>query len=264
MNHKKTMIALAITLMALIPAGMLMSDESDARVDFGDVWGSGFTTNGDGTLHVTLNSTEYIEIEMTITVTEGNRELKSIEVTIPAATDENPTVKYVAEVSFRLDGEGTHQLRVTCEPSHYFTPSGQPINYYDVNVDVTVSIWSNTTTYIAIIVVALLIVIAVYLKIRSTPITKPKMTFTELERQKAVGKEESLAEKESRQTATERRRYRSEGKAEKPAAAPTKNEEKPMTFTELEKQKGEKKEPVKKTEPSTEPKKLKYVSSRRK
>lgn len=269
MNHKKTLIALAVIMMAIVPASMMMSDESDAKVDFGDIWGSGFTTSGPGTLNVVLTSTEYDDIVgIDVIVTENGVERGRTTVTVPA----NDSI--TAEVRFSLDGAGTHYLRVTCEPPDTFPPgpNGQPINYIDgISVEVTVSIWSNTTTYLALIVVAILVVIAVYLRMRSAPVTKPKMTFTELEKQKAA--ERGEVEEKPKASATERRRYGSseqaintppktakpEAKAEQKVEAKP-EESKPTSFTELDKQKKE----AAKKKSSDEPKKLKYVSSRRK
>ncbi|MDR0309460.1 MAG: hypothetical protein LBH88_01710 [Candidatus Methanoplasma sp.] len=294
MNHKKTIIALAIIMTAIIPVGLVMSDGSDAGMGFaGDVRGDGFSTNGDGTLYVPLRSTEPDPVEMTIVVTEGGREVARKTVTIPG--DET----YTAELRFRLDGVGVHQLRVTCTPDYYFGPPSSPINYSTVDVTVTESLLNKPSTYIAIIVVAVLIVIAAYMKIRSEPAKKPEMTFTELERQKKEAKGE--AEEKPRTSATEKRRYQRSGeaskkevkqsappaekkaasftelekqKSEKKAAAPPAEkktkpsappaEKKATSFTELEKQKSDKKAATAKKESSSEePKKLKYVSSRR-
>ncbi|MCL2032973.1 MAG: hypothetical protein FWG96_06900 [Methanomassiliicoccaceae archaeon] len=274
MNHKRTMIALAVIMMAVIPMSMITSDESDASMNFGDVRGEGFTNTGDGTLFIPLISTEAVPHDITITVTEteGGRVLATATVTVPAETT------YVAELRFRL-GAGEHNLTVTCTPADPFPtpPGGNPINYIPVQVTVTESIWSKPTTFAAIAVIAILIVIAAYMRMRSAPTTKPEMTFTELEKRQKGSKAD---EEKPKASATERRRYReSDGSAkgaEKSSAPPP--EKKAETFTELDRQKkaetASKKESSeepkkaetasKKESSSEEPKKLKYVSSRRK
>jgi len=262
MNHKRTIIALAAILMAIVPVGIIMSDGSDASMDLGKIWGEGFTNTSDGTLFVTLKNTEYSDQEITIVVTsDSGRELARATVTVPA----NST--YTAELRFGL-GLGSHDLTVTCTPAILFVPPDSPINYDTVNLNVTESLWSKPTNNGAIIAVALLIVIAFYLRMRNAPATKPDTTFTELERQKESKTETAET---PRASATERRRYRGSEEppkeAKKPVAKPPEPpaEKKAASFTELEKQKSEKKETAPKKESSSEePKKLKYVSSRRK
>jgi len=231
-------------------------------MDLGNIWGEGFTNTNDGTLFVTLKNTEFSDQDITIVVTsDSGKELARATVTVPASST------YTAELRFRL-GLGNHELTVTCTPATLFLPPGSPINYDTVTVSVDESLWSKPTTYAAIVVVALLIVIAFYLRMRSAPATKPDTTFTELERQKGAKAEAAETPKAS---ATERRKYRgseeSPKESKKPAAKPPEppEEKKAASFTELEKQKGEKKETAPKKESSSgEPKKLKYVSSRRK
>lgn len=260
MNHKKTLIVLAIAMMAMIPVSIMMSDESDAGMEIRDAWGDGFSNNGDGTLFIVLKNTESSDTDITITVKEDGRELAKETVTVPADTE-----SYTAELRFRIDGLGSHDLTITCEPVNLFPipPSGDPLNYWNVTVNVGESIWTKPSTYAAIIVVALLIVIAAYLRMRNAPATKPDTTFTELEKQKGGSTRE--AESKPKASATERRRYSTPSEPSKPPVAeappaPPK-EKKASSFTELDK---EKKESASKPKTSEEPKKLKYVSSRRK
>jgi len=273
MNQKRTIIALAVMMMAVVSMSFVMSDDSDARMTFEKIYGEGFTNTNDGTLFVPLNNDGDLDQVIDIIVTENGKELINTKVTVPAGK------KYTAELRFKLEGAGTHQLMVTFLPANAFpsTTTGEHINYTTVIVDVKQSIWSNTTTYIAIAAIAILIAIAAFMKIRSAPATKPSTTFTDLERQK--GREEE--EERPKSSATERRRYGDSEKASK-ADTPPPQEKKGGTFTELEKQKKaetakkapepapKKAEPApKKTEPAKgksaeEPKKLKYVSSRRK
>jgi hypothetical protein len=273
MNHKRTIIALAVITMAIASMSLVMSDNSDARMTFEKIEGVGFTTANEGTLFVPLTNGGEEPLEITITVTEDGRLLKTDKVTV----GKNSTV--TAELRFKLNGTGDHQLRVTFTPAEYFPPitSGGYANSAIAHVNVSESIWSKTTTYLAIVAIALLIVIAAYMKIRSAPAGKPGMTFTELEKQKRESREEE--EDRPKASATEKRRYReseeSSKAAQKQQAPP---EKKAGTFTELENQKKadatakkgpepppKKAEPApKKAKPQEEPKKLKYVSSRRK
>jgi hypothetical protein len=275
MNHKRTIIVLAAIMMAVVPLSILAADGSDAVVDFDGVRGEGFTNRNDGTLYVNLKNSDYTDQIITaIIVKEDGREIyrSNIPVTVPA----NGTV--TAELHFRLGSVGVHTLIVTCEPANLFpVPSGGiPLNFYQVDVTVTESIWSKPSTYGAIIVVALLIVIAAYMRIRNAPAGKPETTFTELEKQRSESREE--AEVTPRLSATERKRYRGSGEPSKEAkksseppaekkkpfaksseppaekkklfarSSAPQDEKKATSFTELERQKTEKKEPEAKKE----------------
>ena len=262
MNQKRTIIALAVIMIAAVQLSMVMSDDSDAVIEYGNVWGEGFTNSGDGTLFVVLRSTEPTEQQITVIVTENGTELARTTVPVPADGE------YTAELRFSLNGVGNHDLTVTGEPAVLFpTPQGgEPMNSDTVTVTVSETIWSKPSTYVALVVVALLIVIAVYLRMRSAPAAKPDTTFTELEKQqKEVSKPD--AEEKPKTAATERKRYGSSEDVPKPSGKQTAPpaEKKASSFTELEKEKGGKKETSpKKESPSGETKKLKYVSSRRK
>jgi len=286
MNHKLTLVVIAVIIMAAIPIGIIMSENSNANVSVDDtISGSGFTTTSDGTLHVPLKITTPLSDpqQITITVTDSNgNPVASAPATIPAG-DYNASAPsiYTLDISFRLSSAGSHTLTVTCTPKEVFQQdvNGNTIyaNWNTVTINVTQNIWSKTSTYAAIIVVVILIVIAIYLHMRNAPVKKPDTTFTDLERQKKESKGE--VEEAPKTSATERKRYKSSGsdgspkpkeaaKSSKTSAPP--EEKKAATFTELEKQKSEKKAVEPKSEPkkddssSGEPKKIKYVSSRRK
>jgi hypothetical protein len=262
MNHKRTIIALAVIMMAVVPMGLIMSDDSDAEMRIGDVWNSGFTNTSDGTLFVVLRSTEGIDREITVRVTEDGNELARGTFNVLAGTE------LTAELRFRLSSVGSHEVTITCEPANLFpSPPGSDVIFNSATntINVTESLWSKPSTYGAIIVVAILVVIAVFLRMRSAPTTKPDTTFTELEKQQKESRGDVVEDK-PKASVTERRKYQKSESPKPEAKAPAPPEEKKVSsFTELEKQKSEKKEaPAKKDKPSEEPKKLKYVSSRRK
>jgi len=260
MNHKKMIVALTVMMMAFISLSAFASEDSDAMMAISDnPRAEGFANNSNGTLTINFNNTDGVETQIRITVTDlydSNRVYTSQTVTVPDGKND-------IEISFRIGDAGDHNVRITCEPEDLFYYDGTKyLNQQTMTISVSKSIWSNTTTYIAIAAIAILIVIAAVLKMRSVPATKPDTTFTELERQK----ESRSDDDEDVPQTTSRRRY----SEEKPAPAPVQKETKATSFTELEKNKTEPKpkaDPVKekKTESSSEqPKKLKYVSSRRK
>ncbi|MDR1954897.1 MAG: hypothetical protein LBP82_02965, partial [Candidatus Methanoplasma sp.] len=230
MNHKKTIIALAAVMMAAVSMSIAVSGGTDAGMDFDKIWGNGFTNSSDGTLYVTLVSTEESPQNITITIKENGKEIFSKVEAVP------PQSTHTAELRFRLDGVGDHDLTVECTPAVFFptTPGGVPLNSETVVINVSESIWSKPSTYGAIIVVVVLILIAAFLKIRSEPATKPDVTFTELDRQQKEAKAE--IEEKPKASATEKRKYKGSDGPPPAAAKPPEppEEKKAASFTELE------------------------------
>ncbi|MDR2846572.1 MAG: hypothetical protein LBV63_04750 [Candidatus Methanoplasma sp.] len=270
MNFKKLMMVLAVLAVFATPFTVL-ADSSDAYIEIDanrDLYGSGFTNSGSGTLHIPLSSTEGTDVNITITVTykdSGDRVTDPVTFTVPAGSKD-----FVAEMSFRISDVGSHELQITCTPATLF-----PLTNVDtVTVTVNQTIWSQWTTFAAIGIVALLIVIAAFIRMRSVPTTKPDTTFTELE--KGRGSVEKAEPEKKPTVSTERKRYNTSSEPaksdtkkseKKPEPKPEPQEKKTESFTELQKQKSEKKairEAEEKPSKDGEPKKLKYVSSRRK
>ena len=73
-----------------------------------------------------------------------------------------------------------------------------------VEVHVDKGIWDKATSYIAIIAIAIIIVVAVLYYIRSNPKAKPTTTFTELEQQEKAAK---AAEPQAAPSKTEKKKY---------------------------------------------------------
>jgi hypothetical protein len=261
MNYKKTIVALTVVMMAFISLSAVAGEDSDAIMAISDnPRAEGFANNSNGTLTINFNNTDGVETEIRITVTDLNNPgtvYTSQIVTVPDGKND-------IRISFRIGDAGSHEVLITCEPQELFHYDGTKyLNQQTMTINVSKSIWSNTTTYIAIAAIAILIVIAAVIRMRSVPATKPDTTFTELERQKESRSDDD--DEDVPQT-TSRRKYNEE----KPAPAPVQKETKATSFTELEKNKAEPKPKTKtpkegkKESSSEEPKKLKYVSSRRK
>ncbi len=250
MNAKKTLIIAVIMMLAVLPAiGLIDDSGSDATISIdGNVTQGTITSDSGGDIYIKLESTEDEDVDITITVTNSNTgdTVGETTVTIPANED------ITASVHVNFGSAGTYNAKITCTPSTYF----ENVNYTTATITVTDSIWSNWTSYAAIIVVVLLVVIALVLHMRSAPKIKPDTTFTQLEEQQ---KEPASKSGESAQHSTTRKKYKSSEASKPSEEAPVKSEpKKAQNFTELEKQK-------KSSESDeSEPKKLKYVSSRRK
>ena len=189
-NAKKTFTLLAALLMALVAFGGIaaMADDSDAApgIDQAGIKASGFKQDRDGTLTIPVS---VVDGDAAIVIKEGSTVVKEQTQAVTADTAS-------LAVSFRLPA-GTHQLSIE------LTNGGSTISaYYDLNV--AKNVWSNITTYVAIVVVALIVVIIAVVYMRANPRNKPSTTFTELEQQKAAKASEPQAAAPAK---TEKKKY---------------------------------------------------------
>ena len=260
MSGKKGIVFLLAALMALVTASAVVSDGSDASPGMATGSAGEFKDGKDGTITFLVNNDTGGEIEATFKVYIDIAYGDIIESTAANVTmtqtlaDGQNTVK----ISFSM-GDGDHTVTVTASSDDATFDAGA--NHFTLNISVAKSIWSNVTTYLALIAIVLIVVIAAFYYIRTKPNAAPSTTFTELEEKKKAEKPEEPARKS---VGTERRRYNSKAndsaaktEESKPAPVQVEEKKKAASFTEL----GEEK---KTSKPSDSSKKIKYVSSRRK
>lgn len=260
MSGKKGIVFLLAALMALVTASAVVSDGSDASPGMATGSAGEFKDGKDGTITFLVNNDTGGEIEATFKVyvdiaygdiTESTA--ANVMMTQTLADGQN-TVK----ISFSM-GDGDHTVTVTASSDDATFDAGA--NHFTLNISVAKSIWSNVTTYLALIAIVLIVIIAAFYYIRTKPKAAPSTTFTELEEKKKAEKPEEPARKS---VGTERRRYNSKAndsaaktEESKPAPVQVEEKKKAASFTELEEEK-------KTSKPSDSSKKIKYVSSRRK
>ena len=260
MSGKKGIVFLLAALMALVTASAVVSDGSDASPGMATGSAGEFKDGKDGTITFLVNNDTGGEIEATfkvyIDIAYGDiTESTAANVTMTQTlADGQNTVK----ISFSM-GDGDHTVTVTASSDDATLDAGA--NHFTLNISVAKSIWSNVTTYLALIAIVLIVVIAAFYYIRTKPKAAPSTTFTELEEKKKAEKPEEPARKS---VGTERRRYNSKAndsaaktEESKPAPVQVEEKKKAASFTELEEEK-------KTSKPSDSSKKIKYVSSRRK
>ena len=260
MSGKKGIVFLLAALMALVTASAVVSDGSDASPGMATGSAGEFKDGKDGTITFLVNNDTGGEIEATfkvyIYIAYGDiTESTAANVTMTQTlADGQNTVK----ISFSM-GDGDHTVTVTASSDDATFDAGA--NHFTLNISVAKSIWSNVTTYLALIAIVLIVVIAAFYYIRTKPKAAPSTTFTELEEKKKAEKPEEPARKS---VGTERRRYNSKAndsaaktEESKPAPVQVEEKKKAASFTELEEEK-------KTSKPSDSSKKIKYVSSRRK
>ena len=260
MSGKKGIVFLLAALMALVTASAVVSDGSDASPGMATGSAGEFKDGKDGTITFLVNNDTGGEIEATfkvyVDIAYGDiTESTAANVTMTQTlADGQNTVK----ISFSM-GDGDHTVTVTASSDDATFDAGA--NHFPLNISVAKSIWSNVTTYLALIAIVLIVIIAAFYYIRTKPKAAPSTTFTELEEKKKAEKPEEPARKS---VGTERRRYNSKAndsaaktEESKPAPVQVEEKKKAASFTELEEEK-------KTSKPSDSSKKIKYVSSRRK
>ena len=260
MSGKKGIVFLLAALMALVTASAVVSDGSDASPGMATGSAGQFKDGKDGTITFLVNNDTGGEIEATfkvyVDIAYGDiTESTAANVTMTQTlADGQNTVK----ISFSM-GDGDHTVTVTASSDDATFDAGA--NHFTLNISVAKSIWSNVTTYLALIAIVLIVIIAAFYYIRTKPKAAPSTTFTELEEKKKAEKPEEPARKS---VGTERRRYNSKAndsaaktEESKPAPVQVEEKKKAASFTELEEEK-------KTSKPSDSSKKIKYVSSRRK
>ena len=260
MSGKKGIVFLLTALMALVTASAVVSDGSDASPGMATGSAGEFKDGKDGTITFLVNNDTGGEIEATfkvyVDIAYGDiTESTAANVTMTQTlADGQNTVK----ISFSM-GDGDHTVTVTASSDDATFDAGA--NHFTLNISVAKSIWSNVTTYLALIAIVLIVIIAAFYYIRTKPKAAPSTTFTELEEKKKAEKPEEPARKS---VGTERRRYNSKAndsaaktEESKPAPVQVEEKKKAASFTELEEEK-------KTSKPSDSSKKIKYVSSRRK
>jgi hypothetical protein len=272
-------------MLTLVPAlSILDQNESDATIFINGEPQQGKITSDGGEIYVYLDNTEDTSISVKIVITNNNtkNEVGNTIQDIPAKSEH-----YKVTVNVNFGGTGEYNAKITCTD----TTTGE-ITYTTMTVTVTDTVWSSWTAYAAIAIVVILIVIAVFVHMRNAPKIKPDTTFTELEAEKNEGKP---VKTEERVSSTEKKRYKTNSlekeqtakktepakeesrpkkKEEPKKVEPVKEEPKPkkkeepkaQSFTEIEEKKKTSTKEKKDSAPSDseEPKKLKYVSSRRK
>lgn len=259
MSGKKGIVFLLAALMALVTASAVVSDGSDASPGMATGSAGEFKDGKDGTITFLVNNDTGGEIEATfkvyVDIAYGDiTESTAANVTMTQTlADGQNTVK----ISFSM-GDGDHTVTVTASSDDATFDAGA--NHFTLNISVAKSIWSNVTTYLALIAIVLIVVIAAFYYIRTKPKAAPSTTFTELEEKKAKKPEEPAR----KSVGTERRKYNSKAndsaaktEESKPAPVQVEEKKKAASFTELEEEK-------KTSKPSDSSKKIKYVSSRRK
>ncbi|MFA6710697.1 MAG: hypothetical protein WCR24_05635 [Candidatus Methanomethylophilaceae archaeon] len=175
MSKFNKILVLAIVLsMAIVP--LALSGSSDAKVDFSQETQitQSFDDMNAGKITVYLQNDGDTAKTVTVTVVnyEDGKQLAIAEnVSVPAKSgDVNGTTDCVLSFSFGSSGERYVIVSVY---------DGDTVVTDSLNIEVSHSIWKDSTTYIVIIVVIIIIAIAIFLKMRGLPGSKKESDTSE-------------------------------------------------------------------------------------
>lgn len=198
MSKFNKILVLAIVLsMAIVP--LALSGSSDAKVDFSQETQvtQSFDDMSAGKITVYLQNDGDTAKTVTVTVVnyEDGEQLAIAEnVSVPAKSgDVNGTADCILSFSFGSSGE--RYVIVSID-------DGDTVVTDSLNIDVSHSIWKDSTTYIVIVVVIIIIAIAIFLKMRGLPGSKKETdasekTFTTMDderKAKKSGKDKEIVE----------------------------------------------------------------------
>jgi hypothetical protein len=153
----------------------------------------GFDDRSAGTLHILLENDSSADIVVNVTVRDNLNHAHVY------AVMNNITVPYTDSVdvgiSFQIGTPGQYWIRVDVTDAL----TGDPLSEWSTNtimITVNQSIWSNTWTYIAIIVVIIIVAIGAFIKMRSNPKVEESGAFTAMEEERKAGKKGSGTKRE--------------------------------------------------------------------
>jgi hypothetical protein len=203
MSQLTKAIALLTVLFMAFGAFAVAADDSDATA-IGSLEADDFKENHNGTLKVSVANTEGAPIAVTLTVFDGDKEVKSVTETVSETTQ-------VVKISLKL-GAGTHDITVKATAVLDGTTDPVTVSPATSSIEIKVdsSIWSGWVPYVVLVILAIIIILVIFIWNRGRPKKKPTVTFTDLEEGKAIPEEAAPA------TDTGRKKYEANKKTDEP------------------------------------------------
>lgn len=178
-NNNKYLVALiAVAMVATVFVTVADVSSADTTIESSSITADGFMHDKTGTLHIRVLCNDESDT-ITVSATENGNILKSESIAVVNGWN-------TVSLSFQLS-QGHHDISVTVVDGNGNTTSGS------ITLDVSKSVWSNITTYLAIAVLAIIVLAIAVVYMRSNPRNKPTTTFTELENAKNAAKSEEPA-----------------------------------------------------------------------
>jgi hypothetical protein len=224
-SMKQLFAILLVMAVSVVPVAIATEDGSDATVSFNNeaTVSAEFTDMNSGKINVELyNSDTAADVSVTVKAVDydsGNT-LASTTVSVPkATTDEKSNTTNgtaTASLSWSYGSSGTKYVYIEIVNGDTTTSQGP------LSINVSHSIWKDTSTYLVIVLVIIIIAIAIWLKIRGLPGSKkekvddqPKKTFTQMEAEKRGKKKSTATDPATTAKTTQKQDYVSDGSAKK-------------------------------------------------
>ena len=208
---KSASILIALLFAAAAVCVIADSEDSSAAVtSIGTPNAYGFKDNSSGTLEITVLNAEAENINISITVKEGDNTVATADQTVSTGTT-------IVKVVFKM-GAGEHTVTVYAtaeldDGSHTpVTVSGS--GTLTATISVEKSIWSGWVPYVVLAIVGIIVALMLFVWYRGRPKSKPAVTFTDLEEGKVA--------EETRPAETTKKKYEAAPAAkEEKSEAPT-------------------------------------------
>ena len=201
----KRILVLAMVMVALIIPVAAISDDASGQDVFvynGDINVTrGFDDRNAGTVSVRVSNTAVGSVAVDVYITDlGYHEYASVKnVSIDGVgmgAEEGDSEFKDISLTFQIGSPGDHYLKVVVVEADAAVGSDNLIES-TFSVSVGKSIWSNTWTYVAIVLVVIIVGIGAFIKMRSTPrVPEGAGTFTAMEEERKAEKKRSGAKKE--------------------------------------------------------------------
>ena len=211
MVNKKYILAIILVTMIAVPLVSLYDiDEAEAQsdslfMDTGSFSSGGFDTRTPGNVSFEIRNDSGTDASVDVYVTYQNQDNRLTSKTVTVPTNETVAVN----LSFEIGSEGTKDLTLTvsAKSDDAYFQNGLPVISYNFTLYVGQSIWSNWGTYVAIIAVVIIVAVALYLRSRNVTKEEPELTFTELEELERSKRQSDRKSTAARAPSAERQRY---------------------------------------------------------
>ncbi len=188
MINKRTVLSVILIAAIAIPVmSVFYVEEAEAastylEMDTGSLEIGDFDTRNAGDVKITIKNNTEDNVSVRVWLTYQNKTDVIKETTVEVLKED----KAVAVLNVKFDSQGAKSLTIWAESedASFYDGSPQSSIGHNFTLGVSQSVWSNATTYIAIVAIVIIIAVAVYIKHRSAPKAEPGITFTELEEQR--------------------------------------------------------------------------------
>jgi hypothetical protein len=200
-SMKKVSVLMFAVLILAVPIMLSENAEGDILLPANGIHASGFDDRSDGTLTVRVINDTSSAVTVNVLVFADNGSVDNLGRLLAANNniEMGANETRVIILSFNLGSEGTHHVRVVVYDASLADNDDRTagvLNQQGVEIYVGLSIWSNTWTYIAMVLVIIVAAVALLIRMRSNPrIPEAAGTFTAMEEERKAGKRSSGRER---------------------------------------------------------------------